>query len=106
MGCYLLDALRALADEHRSVIDVRGRGLMCAVEFGPRDRAGWTAEQRSTIRKYLSGQLLDRGINLAVTADLAIFMPPLIVSEAEISRAVENFGEILGEVERGAAWWG
>jgi adenosylmethionine-8-amino-7-oxononanoate aminotransferase len=106
LGRYLRAALHDLAEKHRSIIDVRGRGLMHAVELGPREKSGWTAGQRTTIRKYLYGQLLDRGVHLPVTADLAIFMPPLIVTEAEISRAIEAFGEILGDVERGAAWWG
>jgi adenosylmethionine-8-amino-7-oxononanoate aminotransferase len=106
MGAYLLDALHGLSQEHRSVIDVRGRGLMCAVELGPRDKSAWTPEHRTRIRKYLTALLLDRGVNLPVIADLAIFMPPLTVTEDEVSRAVETFAEIIGEIERGPAWWG
>jgi adenosylmethionine-8-amino-7-oxononanoate aminotransferase len=104
MGTYLIEALRNLAESHRSITDVRGRGLMCVAQLGSRKDDRLPQAQRAQTGKHLSSELLKRGFHIACTADRAIFMPPLIVQETEIDDVVSAFDETLTEIELGPAW--
>ncbi len=76
-GQYLADKLRGLEDRHASVTDVRGKGLLWALEF---DRE--MAEDVSLA--CLRGGVIVNHVR-PTTLRLA---PPLTVSEEEIERAV------------------
>ena len=81
VGTYFLDQLRAL--NHPKIRDVRGRGLMIGVEL--RERA----------TKHLRG-LQERGvICLSAGATTLRFLPPLLLTEAEVDQAVAIIGEVL-----------
>ena len=81
VGSYFLDQLRAL--NHPKIRDVRGRGLMIGVEL--RERA----------TKHLRG-LQERGIIcLSAGATTLRFLPPLLLTEAEVDHAVAIIGEVL-----------
>ncbi len=81
-GVYLRDRLSALP----GVADVRGQGLLLAVELaGGRDA------------KAVYSELLERGlVTNAVTATALRLAPPITVSEAEIDEAVALIAEVLG----------
>lgn len=85
-GRYLLDRLEELADEFpAAVLDVRGRGLMCAFSL-----------PGSTERDELIRQLWQRGvIVLPSGADSVRFRPALNVSRAEIQEAVAALREVF-----------
>jgi L-lysine 6-transaminase len=85
-GRYLLDRLAELAVEFPDqVLDVRGRGLMCAFSLP-------TAAQRDE----LIGKLWDRGvIMLASGADSVRFRPALTVSRGEIDSAIDAVRDAL-----------
>lgn len=85
-GRYLLDRLDELADEFpAAVLDVRGRGLMCAFSLPG------TAERDELIR-----QLWQRGvIVLPSGADSVRFRPALNVSRAEIQEAVAALRDVF-----------
>ncbi len=81
-GVYLRDRLSALP----GVADVRGQGLLLAVELaGGRDA------------KAVYSELLERGlVTNAVTATALRLAPPITVSEAEIDEAVALIAGVLG----------
>jgi len=84
MGDYLMAALREL--NSGIVQEVRGRGLMVAVELRP-DAGG--------ARRYCEA-LKDRGILCKETHDHTLrIMPPLIITEAQIDEAMVQFGAVL-----------
>ena len=85
-GRYLLDRLADLAAEFPGlVLDVRGRGLMCAFSLP-------TAAQRDELIR----RLWDRGvIMLASGADSVRFRPALTVSREEIDAAVDAVRDAL-----------
>jgi L-lysine 6-transaminase len=85
-GRYLLDRLSEVAAEFPGlVLDVRGRGLMCAFSLP-------SAAQRDE----LVGKLWDRGvIMLASGGDSVRFRPALTVSNEEIDAAVEAVRDAL-----------
>ena len=79
MGAYFLEALRAL--RNNGIKEIRGRGLMVAVEFH---------EEVGGARRFCEA-LKDQGILCKETHQHTIrFAPPLIISEEEIDWAMER----------------
>lgn len=105
MGAYLIDALRDIAGHRRSITDVRGLGLMCAVQLGAPGRAPTPKDQAARIGGFLTARMLERGCHAACAADRVIFMPPLTVDTGEIDTAVRALDETLAEAERDDTWW-
>ncbi len=99
-GAELRAGLERVAAEDDRIGDVRGPGLMVGVEF-VRDRA--TREPDGTTPERLSAAAADAGL-LVLTAgrfhEVVRWIPPLDVSAAEISEAVEIFGETLAAIPR------
>jgi L-lysine 6-transaminase len=88
-GRYLLDRLENLAAEFPgSVLDVRGRGLMCAFSLP-------SGAQRDELIRRLWER---RVIMLASGADSVRFRPALTVSREEIDAAVEAVREVLSQM--------
>jgi L-lysine 6-transaminase len=85
-GRYLLERLDELADDHPDVVlDVRGRGLMCAFSLP-------TAERRDE----LISRLWQRGVVMLASGQCSVrFRPALTVSRAEIDIAVGAVREAL-----------
>ncbi|MFC1652887.1 aspartate aminotransferase family protein [Planctomycetota bacterium] len=86
LGRRLRDQLLALQKETSIIKDVRGRGLMVAVEFQPTTMAGEVFEN-----------LLTRGIIVGCNPDynLIRFMPPLVISEQQIKQIIEELQNTL-----------
>ena len=99
-GEELRAGLERVAAEDDRIGDVRGPGLMIGVEF-VRDRA--TREPDGTLPDALSAACADAGL-LVLTCgrqhEVIRWIPPLDVTAAEISEAVEIFGETLGSIPR------
>jgi len=88
-GRYLVDQLEDLAAEFPgSVLDVRGRGLMCAFSLPS------SAERDELIRRLWDRRV----IMLASGADSVRFRPALTVSRDEIDIAVAAVREVLKQV--------
>jgi adenosylmethionine-8-amino-7-oxononanoate aminotransferase len=97
-GQYLkarLEELRA----HPTVGDVRGLGLMCAIDLvkNKATRESWAKGSPFTAR--LGELTLDMGFITRVW-DVMHFAPPLVATEAEIDRMVEIADEALTIAER------
>jgi 4-aminobutyrate aminotransferase len=99
-GEELRAGLGRIAAEDDRIGDVRGPGLMVGVEF-VRDRA--TREPDGTLPDRLSAACADAGL-LVLTCgrqhEVVRWIPPLDVTGAEISEAVEIFGESLAAIPR------
>jgi adenosylmethionine-8-amino-7-oxononanoate aminotransferase len=93
-GKRLLDGLRQLSS-HPNVGDVRGLGLMAAVEI-VEDKA--TKNPFPTARKTgarLYRECLDRGLFTRFRDDIFMLAPPLCVTDGEIDRIVNILGEAI-----------
>ena len=99
-GEELRAGLERIAAEDDRIGDVRGPGLMIGVEF-VRDRA--TREPDGSLPDRLSAAAADAGL-LVLTCgrhhEVIRWIPPLDVTAAEISEAVEIFGESLAAIPR------
>jgi 4-aminobutyrate aminotransferase len=88
-GEQLRDGMRKVAAEHPVIADVRGPGLMVAVEFrdpatGEPDPAR-TAAVIAHAREHAKVLLMNAG----TWGNIIRFMPPLVVDEAEMALAVD-----------------
>jgi len=86
VGNYFLTKLEGLKQQFDFIADVRGRGLLIAVEFN------------QEIGDELLLACLNRGLLVNRLKPNALrFMPPLIITEKEVDRAVGILKEALQE---------
>ena len=97
VGAHLMDGLKALADKHPLIGDVRGRGLMIGVEL-VRDRQ--TKERATDERNAVVIAAFRRGLLMLGAGKNSIrFSPPLVLTRDAGGHAVRIFDEALTEVE-------
>jgi 4-aminobutyrate aminotransferase len=99
-GEELRAGLDRIAAEDDRIGDVRGLGLMVGVGF-VRDQT--TREPDGTLPDLLSRACADAGLLLltcGVQHQVIRWIPPLDVTSAEISQAVEIFSETLASIPR------
>jgi acetylornithine/succinyldiaminopimelate/putrescine aminotransferase len=83
VGKYFLDRLAVLKEQHRVVTGVRGKGLILGLEV-------------SVPARTLVAGCLERGLLTLTAGDNVVrFVPPLIVTETEVDRAVRILEEVL-----------
>jgi taurine--2-oxoglutarate transaminase len=100
MGKVLGKRLNELKEDHKSVGDVRGKGLFWGVEL-VKDRktkkpfADRNDKFDATMLNRVCGEMMKNGVYLGNVINTFIVAPPLIVNEKEINAAVDVFGEAL-----------
>ncbi|HET9001417.1 MAG TPA: acetylornithine transaminase [bacterium] len=86
MGAYLLAKLRDLANAHPVITEIRGRGLMVAIEL-------------SVPSEPVVAACLERGLLVNNVQPKAIrLVPPLIVERGDIDEAIRILGTALSAV--------
>ena len=97
LGRRLQSRLRPLLD-HRHVGDVRGMGLMAAVELvaDKASKAEFAPEQKVGPRVLAAA--LRRGMFTRIRGDVYNFAPPYVTREDQIDRMAEILGEAIEEV--------
>jgi len=91
-GEQLLAGLWALREKYELVGDVRGKGLMCAVELVS-DRAKKTAAAKDTVAAVYEGAY-EAGVMIRTSGSNLILSPPLVLTAADVER-------ILGALDAG-----
>jgi 4-aminobutyrate aminotransferase len=98
MGKHFKRGLQTLQKTHRLIGDVRGRGLMLAVEL-VRDRA--TKERAVAERDALVNVLYKRGVMTLGCGESGIrFIPPLTIDRAHVDHFLDILDEALTKVEK------
>lgn len=80
-GEYFMEKLNELKDKHKTIKEVRGKGLMIAVEM--------YKECKEVVHKCLEKGLLAN----AATENVLRFLPPLIIKEKEVDEAMLTLDE-------------
>ena len=89
VGQYLMDGLRQLQGEFPFVTEVRGRGLLVAMEFN------------ADIGQSVVTACLERGLLINRVKPNAIrFVPPLIIDNKEVDRALDILGKVLDSLAK------
>ena len=97
-GRKLLDGLRSALAAHPHVGDVRGLGMMCAVEI-VKDKA--TKEEFPAADKVgfrVHEETQKRGLYSRHRGDVFLLAPPLVTTDAEIDRIIQIMGESVPAV--------
>ncbi len=91
-GAYFKGQLHDLAAKHESVVDVRGMGLMLAMEMNSADLA-----------KKIVAKMLERRILINRTSETVLrFLPPFVMGKEHVDLAISALNEILNEEASGA----
>ncbi|MFN8522620.1 MAG: aspartate aminotransferase family protein [Chloroflexota bacterium] len=92
VGSYFQNKLKALQAQRPYITDVRGAGLLIGVEFD------------SDIAGQVAAGALSKGMLLNTpAANIVRFMPPLVMTEAEVDEVVSILAQVLDEVKSPAA---
>lgn len=100
LGPRLLDRLREAAAGHPNVAEVRGVGLMAAVELMADPARLALFDPPFEVAPKIAAAMLRRGViaRAMPEGDIIGFAPPLVITGAEIDRLAGAFGEALAEV--------
>ncbi len=94
LGAAALERLRALKARHPLVADVRGIGLLLAVELA---RDGAPARREAEQVMY---ECLARGLSFKVgQGNVLTLVPPLVIAQADLDRALDILDDALAAVE-------
>ena len=86
-GTYFRELLDQLAKKHPAIVDVRGLGLMLAVELDSADLA-----------KTVLGEMMKRHILINRTSETVLrFLPPFILRQEHVDEGIAALDEILTE---------
>ena len=91
----LQQGLRERYADHPLVGEIRGVGLMAAVELVRDKSTGQPFDPALGVGPHCMAKAVERGVILRALGDTIAFSPPLIVSEAEIDQILDRFGEAL-----------
>ena len=87
-GLYLIDGLNKLKSKYSFITDVRGRGLLAAIEF------------KSDMSQSIMAACIKNGMMVNNVKPNAVrVMPPLTISNKEIDEALHIFDKVFAEVK-------
>ena len=111
IGALLMERLRGLQTKHPFIKEVRGKGLMIAIEFHEppqlRGKIAWRLMHKidqSLFTQIVVVPLLSQHRVLTQVAghhmDVIKILPPLIITEKEVDRFVNALDQTLDECQR------
>jgi 4-aminobutyrate aminotransferase-like enzyme len=87
-GLYLIDGLNKLKSKYPFITDVRGRGLLAAIEFN------------QDISKSVMVACVENGLMVNNVKPNAVrIMPPLTISNKEIDAALSILDKVFAEIK-------
>ena len=91
MGRYLNDCMSSALADHPHVGEVRGEGMMCAVELVENKDERTFYEPASKIAPLVTAEMLKRGViaRAMPQGDIIGFSPPFCINKSEIDTVVE-----------------
>ncbi|MGE0539525.1 MAG: aspartate aminotransferase family protein [Dehalococcoidia bacterium] len=98
-GAYLQGRLTSLKEQHPIVGDVRGRGLLLAVEIVQDPATNEPFPEDAGLPDKLTAALVKRGI-LCRAGNIVNIAPPLVITPAESDWLVDGLDGALAEVEQ------
>jgi adenosylmethionine-8-amino-7-oxononanoate aminotransferase len=92
-GRRLLNDLRRALAEHPHVGDIRGKGLMCAVEFVQHKATKQEFPPQAAIGARIHAEAQRRGLVTRMRGDVFLLAPPYVTSDQQLARIVEILRE-------------
>jgi putrescine aminotransferase len=97
MGDRMLDGLKAFAD-HPMVGDVRGLGLMAAVELVKDKSTKEAYPAAAKVADRVAQEFRARGLYTRARGDVIMLAPPLMIPEETLDKAVKIVGDTIDSV--------
>ena len=93
MGAYLRDQLRERLADNPFVCEVRGAGLMVAVEYVADKKSRRFFDPQTQPHRIVARLALDDGVQLRALpyGEINSFSPPLCITRSEIDEVIERF---------------
>jgi adenosylmethionine-8-amino-7-oxononanoate aminotransferase len=97
-GAILLRSLKQALADHPRVGEVRGLGLMCAIEYvkDKSTREEFKPEEKAGARIHAAAQ--ERGLFSRLRGDVFCIAPPIITSHAQLDRIVDIMKDATASV--------
>lgn len=95
MGERLLAGLNGLAEELPAIGNVRGQGLICAIELV----ADRETKHPSGTGAKVRAAAIEHGLFTRAIGDIIAFAPPLTISADEVDQMVEMIGKGIADVQ-------
>jgi putrescine aminotransferase len=99
-GPYFQNRLRELLD-HPLVGEVRGHGMMAAVEIVEDKKTRKSFDSEKSAGKTVRDLAWDRGLLVRATGDSMVMSPPLVVTKADIDELITALSGALDDAEPG-----
>ena len=96
LGERLLSGLRGLRP-HPNVGDVRGLGLMAAVELVADTKSRAPFDPAQAVGPTLLREMRRRGVITRVRGDTVVLAPPLVITDNQLDRLIEVIGESIDD---------
>jgi L-2,4-diaminobutyrate transaminase len=100
MGAYLNDAMQDALSGHANLGEVRGEGLLCAVELVKKqdNKQGFNAADK--ICPHIVGVMAENGViaRAMPQGDIIGFAPPFCITEAEVDKVVAVTKQAISQV--------
>ena len=92
-GDYLLAGLRAELSDHPHVGDIRGKGLMCAVEFVQDRSTKAEFETAARVGEKIHAEAQARGLFSRLRGDVFCLAPPFVITREQLDRTIRILSE-------------
>ena len=107
-GKYLFSKLCGLAEEFEIIGDVRGKGLMTAVEFVKDKKTREPFPRKIHLAERILQAAMKKGLNLYFcvgflndgNGDAVMVAPPFIVTKKEVDKIIKIFSNSIREVQK------
>ncbi len=100
VGAYLVSAMKDAVGSHPNVAEVRGEGMLCAVEFAEETAPLKFFDPAKKIGPAIAAALAKRNViaRAMPQGDIIGFAPPLCLTEQEADIIVQNFKQAVDQV--------
>jgi len=102
LGVYTLQRLNDIKEGHPMIGHVAGLGLHIGIDL-VKDRA--TKERAVDEAEIIMFKCLERGLSFkTIEGNVLTLRPALVITQAEMDRALDILEQAIGEVERGGSY--
>jgi adenosylmethionine-8-amino-7-oxononanoate aminotransferase len=98
-GAYFVDQLSALKEDHPTINNVRGLGLLLTVELSSDKESSAPFDPDVKIASRLNDQFKENGLIFRVRNETLNIGPPLCITRDEVNRIVNAIDRSLGAIE-------
>ena len=98
LGDRLLSQLRARLADHPHVGDIRGKGLMCAIELVQDRRTKAEFSTADQVGARVNAAAMERGLFTRRRGDIIMLAPPIVITVEQVDQIAEIIAASIGAV--------